>query len=159
MVQTRKKPKDIKHLIFSNFTNNRNCDEDCPRKGACSCDEVALDDERHNLNRQLDGRIIAIASVGTWNGRRSGYKLLGNNIQDILYSETPLVQWYSDGRNIKGKLSHHDGTNYITYRVVREDKNIEKLMQKLYNGDEVTAQTINYYTKSLHPYVASMYGW
>lgn len=160
MAQTKRKAKnEVKHLIFSNFDSGRNCFEECKRQGGCDCDEISLDDERHNLNKQLEGRIIAIANMGLWNGRRSGYKLMPNNIASILYTDTPLVEWYSDGRNIKAKMSHHDGTNYITYRMVKEDKNIDNLLQKLYNGDEVTPQMISNYTTSLHPIVAKIFGW
>lgn len=32
-------------------------------------------DEQMNLNIPTEGRIIAIADLGLWNGRRTGYKL------------------------------------------------------------------------------------
>ena len=38
-----------------------------------------LDDERINLDEEVDGRIIIIADLGLWNGRKQGYKILGTN--------------------------------------------------------------------------------
>ena len=34
-----------------------------------------LADERMNLNWQIEGEIVAIASLGLWHGRRLGYKI------------------------------------------------------------------------------------
>lgn len=43
-----------------------------------------LSDEQANCNIRIDGRIIAIANLGFWDGRRIGYKLLGHNVKDCL---------------------------------------------------------------------------
>lgn len=118
-----------------------------------------LDDERANLNKKTDGRILVIASLGLWDGRRQGYKILNGNVNSIFTTGEDYTEWYSDGYNIKAIASHHDGTNYYEYRVIREDRNIENLLDAIYNGEEITRKKLNYYTKSLHPYVAKVYGW
>lgn len=119
-----------------------------------------LYDERYNLNTEVDGRILVIGDLGLWDGRKQGYKILNNNISDILYSDySGYCEWYSDGHNIKGIESHHDGTNYYEYRVIREDRNIENLLDAIYNGEEISRSKLNYYTKSLHPYIAEIYRW
>lgn len=118
-----------------------------------------LDDERMNLNKNIDGRILVIADLGFWDGRKQGYKVLSRNIADIFYDDAPLVEWYGDGYNIRCIASHYDGTNYYEYRVIREGRNIENLLDAIYNGEEITRQKLNYYTKSLYPYVAKVYGW
>lgn len=148
-----------KLIIFSNMKPGYNCPDGEPCQHNCDCDYISISDERINLNRHVDGRIIAIASLGLWNGRRTGYKLYDSNIASILYSDCDYVEWYSDGYNIKSTQVHHDGTNYIEYRVVREDRNIENLATRLYHQEEVSRAMINHYTKSLHPYVAQVYGW
>jgi hypothetical protein len=112
------------------------------------------------LNIQLDNSILVIADLGLWNGRRQGYKIIqSGNIQDILYSDCDYVEWYSDGYNIKAKMSHHDGTNYIEYREIRGNVNIDNLTSKIYNNMDVSRAEINRYTRSLLPYVAKVYGW
>ena len=118
-----------------------------------------LYDERANLHENADGRILVIGDIGRWNGRAKGYKMLSENIADILYSECDDIEWYSDGYNIKATGHHHDGTNYYEYRVVREDRNIENLLDAILNGEEITRSKLNAYTKSLHPYIAKVYGW
>ena len=46
-----------------------------------------LDDERCNLNIQLDCPIIVIADLGLWHGRASGYREIeSGNVRDCLYS-------------------------------------------------------------------------
>lgn len=149
-----------KHIIFSNLDFGSNCDEECKRRGnGCDCDSMAIEDERANLNILVDGRILAIADLGLWNGRRVGYKIHSRALVDILYTDCDYVEWYSDGHNIKATMIHHDGRNHIEYRIIREERNIEPFLEKVYNQKEVTRAMINYYTKSLHPYVARVYGW
>ena len=110
-------------------------------------------DERANLNKKVDGRILVIGDIGRWNGRVQGYKILDNNISSILETECDYVEWYSDGYNIKFTGQHHDGCNHLLYRVIREDRNIENLLNDIYDGKEITRKKLNYYTRSLHPYI------
>ena len=119
------------------------------------CLECNLDDERMNLDIETEGRIIAIADVGLWNGRRQGYKILGTNVNEIFRISEDYNEYYSDGHNIKATCVHHDGTNYIEYRVIREGRDIDNL----FDGKEITRKRLNYYTKSLLPYVKKVYGW
>lgn len=122
--------------------------------------DAYLDDERYNLNKKVDGRILVIGDIGFWNGRASGYKIINSgNIKDILYSDCDYVEWYGDGYNIRSVEHHHDGTNYCLYRVIREDRNINNLLNAIYNGEEITSSKLNYYTKSLYKEVANVYGW
>ena len=118
-----------------------------------------LDDERMNLNVPTNGRILLIADLGLWNGRKQGYKILNNNVNSIFDVGEDYNEYYSDGYNIKANCVHHDGCNRYLYRVIREDRNIQNLLDAIYNGEEITRQKLNYYTKSLKPYVAKVYGW
>lgn len=121
--------------------------------------ENQLDDEKYNLNIETEGRIIAIADLGLWNGRKQGYRILDGNVNSIFLVNEEYTEWYSDGYNIRSIEVHHDGTNYMEYRVIREDRNINKLLNAIYDGKEITRKQLNYYTKSLLPYVAKVYGW
>lgn len=119
-----------------------------------------LYDERMNLNKVVDGRILIIADLGLWNGRRSAYRLIDSqNINDILSFNSEYAEFYGDGYNIRGTESHHDGTNNYLFRIVREDRNIENLLDDIYNGREISRKKLNYYTKSLYSEVADVYGW
>ena len=121
-----------------------------------------LEDERENLNIPTNGKILIIADLGLWNGRRTGYKFVDRkNINAILKSDCDDVEWYCDGYNIKATAHHHDGTNYYEYREVREGKedSIENLLNRLYYGKPVSRKMINYYTKSIAPQVNAVYGW
>ena len=118
-----------------------------------------LDDERANLNIPTEGRILVIGDLGLWHGRVPAYKVINANVKNILSFEYEYAEFYDDGHNVKGIEVHHDGTNYYEYRVIREDRNIQNLLNAIYNGEEITRKKLNYYTKSLHPYVAKIYGW
>ena len=117
-------------------------------------------DELDNLNIKTDNNIIAIASLGLWNGRKKGYKILSNNVNSILNSfDCDYIEIYVDRYNIKFKGYHHDGQNYIEFREIREGTNIDNLLNDIYEGKPISRQKLNYYTKSIRHYVADAYGW
>lgn len=134
-------------------------DEESIYEWMLETNNMYLDDERANLNKATSGRILIIADLGLWDGRKQGYKIINGNISDILYDACDYVEWYGDGYNIRATAHHHDGTNYYEYRVIREDRNIDNLLDAIYNGEEISRKKLNYYTKSLYPYVAKIYGW
>lgn len=121
--------------------------------------DMWFDDETLNLSKHLDGRILAIASMGLWDGRKSGYKILGNNLNEILTSSIGCdeKEVYCDAYNVYAEGYHHDGRNNVEFREIREDRNIENLLDKVYSGKEVTRREINYYTKSLRSYIMEIY--
>lgn len=122
--------------------------------------DIYLDDERRNLDIPLSGRVLVIADLGLWDGRHQGYDIRGiRNVSAIFTHFGDYVEWYSDGYNIKAVDVHHDGTNYYEFREIREDRNIQNLLDAIYNGEKITRKKLNYYTKSLHPYAAKAYGW
>lgn len=98
-------------------------------------DEVynELGDERQNLNKDVNGVIIAFGDLGLWNGRKQGYQILGDNIAGILQSTQYDAEWYGDGYDIRGRMSHHDGTNYVLYRVAENRDDAERIAAKIYN--------------------------
>lgn len=118
-----------------------------------------LDDECTNLNIPTEGRILVIADLGLWDGRHQGYQIFGKNVNQIFKQHYDYTEWYSDGYNIKAVDVHHDGTNYYEFREIREDRNIQNLLDAIYNGEKITRKMLNYYTRSLHSRVAKVYGW
>jgi hypothetical protein len=137
-------------------------DEDAIYRWMVDMNDAYFDDERYNLNKEIDGRILIIADLGLWNGRKQGYKIMNANIRE-LFNINPhgfdYAEFYGDGYNIRATEHHHDGTNYYLYRVIREDRNIDNLLDAIYNGEEITSSKLNYYTKSLYKDVANVYGW
>lgn len=117
-----------------------------------------LADERMNLDKEVKGVIIAFADVGRWNGRRQGYKILGSTINDIFNISEDNNEWYSDGNNIRGILTHHDASHYVLYRVVKDRETAERIAEQIYNR-EIDEAGFRKRTRSLHPYVAEIYGW
>lgn len=122
-----------------------------------------LDDERMNLNIKTEGRIICIADIGLWNGRRMGYKLCGYNIGECLefFKDCEYADFYVDRYDFKCKQTHHDGTHFCTYRELKPELSSDQadaFFWKVYNG-KATQRDITRYTRSLAPYIKDVYGW
>lgn len=117
-----------------------------------------LSDERMNLNQSVNGIIIAFADLGLWRGRKQGYKILGSTINDIFSVSEDDYEWYGDGFNIRGRLTHHDGTHYVLYRVAKDLDEAKRIAEKIYNM-EIDEMGFRKRTRSLYPYVANIYGW
>lgn len=127
--------------------------------------DMYLDDERMNLDIEVSQPIIAIADLGLWNGRFSGYKELNSyNIKDCLngFDSCEYHEWYVDEHgDLRCTAVHHDGTNYVLYRAYRDDiseEQIDEFLDKIYNGN-ATQDDIDMYTRKLGDEVAKVYGW
>lgn len=121
-----------------------------------------LDDERMNLDKQLSTPILVCADLGLWNGRKSGYRMIGSgNIRDCLDSGFADVEWYVDKQgDLRSTAIHHDGRNHYLYRAVKErvpDWKVERLQNKLYEGTASYAD-IAKVTRRLGDEIAAVYG-
>lgn len=173
--------KDQKHIIWSNrnldiedwrgayadFVESNDYDSDPYDESNIYNYMIATNaeyllDERANLNKPIEGRILVIADLGLWNGRRQAYKIINTkNLNAFLKCQYDEAEFYGDGKEIRGTEVHHDGTNHYLYRMIREDRaeGIDKLLDAICNGEEISPQKLNYYTKSLYKEVADVYGW
>ena len=122
-----------------------------------------LDDERSNLDIQCDSSIIAIADIGRWNGRFSGYVIYRTaRVSDCLHSPYELAEWYVDREGeFRSTQIHHDGSNYYYYRTFKDDAptdDIEQLLSDIYDG-KATQEQIDRLTDKLGPTIGKVYGW
>lgn len=126
--------------------------------------DLYLEDERINLNIDTEGRIICIADIGLWDGRRSGYKLYSHNIGECLYltQDCDYGEFYVDEHNnLRSRQSHHDGTHYLLFREFKPEitsDQADNFCHKIYNG-KATAKDITRYTRSLGKRIKKVYGW
>ena len=149
-----------KEYLEENGFDERHDNDDDLYKWMMEINDEYLGDEQMNLDKVVEGRILVIADLGLWYGRKSAYKIVGSgNIKDILGFTYDCAEFYGDGYNIRGTEVHHDGTNHYLYRVIREDRNIQNLLDDIYEGKEYTMKKLNYYTKSLYKDVAKVDGW
>lgn len=121
-----------------------------------------LDDERINLNVQLETPIIVIADIGRWDGRFSGYAVIeSGNIKDCLYSSCDYSTWYVDNLgDLRCRAIHHDGTNFYLYRAFKNglsEEQIENFKYKIYTGT-ATRKDVTRYTTRLGDDIARVYG-
>lgn len=124
--------------------------------------EMWHDDEMLNLSKEVDGDIIAIADLGFWFGRRIGYKVLGNNLSDILSIEfsggIPVVYGDSDSRQIVAEDPHHDGFNRYCFMKLKNDMDHEELFDAIYYG-KLDDDILYKHADSLYDDVNQIYGW
>ena len=118
-----------------------------------------LNDERMNLDIQLDRPIIAIADIGLWNRRTHGYKVFDScNIKDVLYSNYDDTEWFTDRYNLCGTVRDHDGETHIIYRQLRPERSLYRFLERILRGN-FTTKMLNYYTETLVHRVNDVYGW
>ena len=122
---------------------------------------IWLENERKNLDIELEENIVILADLGLWFGRRDGYKEIGNNISGALYTNDDYITWYVDRYDMRGDGAHHDGSNHYLYRVWKNgitDAQKENFLNK-WASEKATRKDVTRYTKSLRPYIANVYGW
>lgn len=122
-----------------------------------------LEDERMNLNVDLPQNILVIADLGLWDGRRQGYKQLGNNLsQCFSVCQHDFQEYFVDeSGDLCATDVHHDGTNHYTFRMYRKgvtEKQIETLKDKIYAGTAEWADIVKV-TRRLGDYAAKVYEW
>ena len=121
-----------------------------------------LTDEKENLCVDTEpSGILCIADLGLWNGRRPGYRMLEGRLDQVFkVIQGDFVKLYYDSEDDDLKMddTHHDGTNHYLFREVREDRRIEELLDKVFDGT-YTKSDLNRYTKPLGKYVRRIYGW
>ena len=150
---------DINGIDYSDWSESKFYEE------MVETNDLYFEDEKCNLNRPTEGRIIEIADVGLWNGRRMGYNLLNernvnaclNFKRDCEYGEW----WVDEADDLRSKQTHHDSYHEILYREIRPNMSsdqIDNFCWKIYNG-QATRRDINRYTVSLGERIRKVYGW
>lgn len=107
------------------------------------------------------GELVAIADLGRWDGRCSGYKII-KSLPDVLFTNCDDEELYvnSNGDLCKSE-SHHDGSNSILYRYWKDglsDNQKENFLDKIYNGN-CSQKDITRYTRKAGLEIAKAYGW
>ena len=168
--------KTQKHIIWSNYyldfendwkeeleNEHPEMSEDELIQVMNETNNLYLDDERVNLNIQMDGEIIVIADLELWNGHKSGYKIISSGkIANCLISNTYYTTWYVDELgDFRCDAIHHDGTNHYLYRAFKAgitEEAAENLKSLIYNGT-ATRRDITRVTERLGHHIAKVYGW
>lgn len=181
---TTKNKKSNPHIVWSNYNLNLEdwIDDIKERLDECGVDysdwdenkfyeemvevnNLYFEDEKCNIDIPTEGRIIEIADVGLWDGRRMGYNLLDeHNIKVCLNfkRDCEYAEWWVDSHNnLRSRQTHHDGTHYILYREVKPEitsDQLDNFCWKLYRG-KATSKDITKYTRAIGKQVRNVYGW
>ena len=124
-------------------------------------DQSWYDDAETDLFLCDRGELVAIANLGRYNGRYSGYKIL-KSLPEVLYSDCDDEELYIDSNgDLRKNESHHDGNNSILYRYWKEglsDTQKDNFLNKIYNG-ECNQKDITRYTRKAGIEIAAVSGW
>lgn len=131
---------------------------------AAELNEEYRHDEIANLESANAGKILAIADLGLWNGRRSGYttyEKLTDVLKDLPDYDAYIRFYVDEHGEFRGRFTHHDGTNYILYRERRPDcseEDWDSLKDAIYNNEEYS-NLLELCTMKLGPKIQKVYGW
>ena len=116
--------------------------------------EVKYHDER--------GSYLIIASLGLWNGRFDGGKIIDGYLTKAIracFEDYNKVYWQD--KNLKVEATHHDGTNYFIIKKLT-DRGIEFYNNHYYDYDDRTMHQKLFkdahYSHSVD-FFARIYGW
>ena len=116
--------------------------------------EVKYHDER--------GSYLIIASLGLWNGRFDGGKIINGYLNKVIracFEDYNKVYWQD--KNLKVEATHHDGTNYFIIKKLT-DRGIEFYNNHCYDYDDRTMHQKLFkdahYSHSVD-FFARIYGW
>ena len=123
--------------------------------------QLWYDDTETGLSHCDRGELVAIANLGRWNGRCSGYKII-KSLSKVLNTSCDDEELYIDSNgDLRKSESHHDGSNSILYRYWKEglsDTQKENFLDKIYNGN-CSQKDITRYTRKAGVEIAEAYSW
>lgn len=114
--------------------------------------------EKENLNKDLNGTIVIFRKIKRWDGKYFGIKFIEDaNLNDI-FSETcgDYVTWYVEDGEIMCEDCHHDGTNYYTYRLLKDE--FSRFDFEEYSYDHSLKETLEKMTEPMGHFVSEIYG-
>lgn len=153
--------------------------EECEKCSCEGCENCPSDDDlwehwndqcedRWNvITEEIDylderGTYLVIASLGLWNGRFDGGKIIDGYLTDAIkacFEDYNKVYWQD--KNLKVEATHHDGTNYFIIKKLT-DRGIEFYNNHYYDYDDRTMHQKLFkdahYTHSVD-FFARIYGW
>lgn len=126
----------------------------------CEFSIINYEEALYMFDIQLSDEIIVLGSIGRWDGRRNGYKIIeSGNIKDCLKNTgCDEYELYSDGYNLRFRGVHHDGSNEYLYRTWKPELSIEQKDNFLIKIEEgkLTKKDITRYTQSLLPFIKEL---
>lgn len=115
-----------------------------------------LDDEKANLDIELDGTILMYGSVGRWNGTSYGADPCGHNIANIFDAvQDDEFKFYVEDGDVWATSSNHDGSSLYLFRLASDD-----YIEKLDEGEPIGG--IDNFIANTEPIaqpVCDVYGW
>jgi hypothetical protein len=126
--------------------------------------DMCLDDEKANLDVDLDKVVVCLIDLGLWNGRyRAAMVCRERNVNSIFdfmaaSRSCDYFDFYCDRYNVRSRASHHDGTNFALFRLCESVEQAERVTDQWVH-EKASEEKIRKRTRSLRPYVARVYGW
>lgn len=136
--------------------------EDIPE--SVKCDFMELND-RDNFDAEITNlssieipslrKVLVLADLGLWNGRRSAYKIATcDTYADVLRLASYEPNYYVEDNEFKCDDSHHDGTNHLIFRLIHSEL-AEKVEYEVPDNNEFLLK----HTTPMAEPIRKLYGW
>lgn len=139
-------------------------DEQLDYYAAAELNDEYRHDEISNLESANAGEILAIADLGLWNGRCSGYTTYKKltDVLETMPNYDAYIRFYVDEHGeFCGRFTHHDGINSVIYRERRPNCSEEMwnhLLETMMEDDDYS-NLVELCTMPLGTKIQAIYGW
>lgn len=133
-------------------------DEEMIQEEAYFLKDVYFEDLQKEIKDFKLNDVLCLANLGLWNGRKPGYKVVDGSILNQGVFSDSYYSIFLEDNDLRAVDPHHDGTNYYIFREIKDNVNIDNLLNDIYSGKEISKQKLSYYTKSIYPAFAELYG-
>lgn len=124
--------------------------------------EEAFFDVSDVLDIFVPEKIVVIADIKDWRGKRKGHLVVSRNLKDILMRHVhgdSEICVYADGQEIRAEEVYHDGVNHYLFRMFKSHQKEEKFLDEISSGHKISSKKLDQYTESLHQRVTELLGW
>ena len=120
-----------------------------------------LDDERQNLDIEVDGELVAFGWLGLWNGTMTSCRRIGRKIANALQcpGDCEDPSWYVEDGEFYGRFPHHDGVNVEVYRVADDFDMLCEQLHDATSRKENVEQRFFELTRPVAQPICKVYGW
>lgn len=113
--------EEVRESYELDFPNSEGYDDDSRMRIFYDFLADDFEETKRILDRELDNEIIAFKKLGLWNGSYKSARFIGTNLNECLSESLgDIFEYYVEDNDFKCKDTHHDGTNFYTFRVLKD---------------------------------------
>ena len=132
--------EEVQESYELDFPNSEGYDDDSRMRIFYDFLADDFEETKRILDRELGNDIVAFKKLGLWNGVRYTARIIGTNLDECLSENIgDLYEYYVEDGEFKCKDVHHDGTNFYTFRRIKDEFCVDDLAEYLLSHTLVEA--------------------